>query len=149
MKLVMFAVLASAVAARMVDVDLDDASVSLKERFTAFVARFGKTYETAEARQYAFEAFTINDARVQESNSQPGLTYTLGHNAYSDVKPEDFNVQMYGGYAESLHATREKHYDANLADPARVASAPESIDWTTLGAVTPIKCVFSPALGMS
>jgi hypothetical protein len=135
MKFTLFAALVGVAAAQ---VNLDDANVSIKERFTAFVAQFGKKYETADARLYAFEAFTINDARVQEYNSQ-GLTYTLGHNAYSDMKPEDFNAQFYGGYVESGLATREKNYDYSLSDPARVAAAPASIDWTTLGAVTPIK----------
>jgi C1A family cysteine protease len=134
MKFTLFAALAGVAAAQ---VNLDDASVSIKERFTAFVAQFDKTYETPEARQYAFEAFTINDARVQETNSQ-GLTYTLGHNVYSDIKPDDFNAQYYGGYAESGLATREKNYNHELSKVSK-DSIPASIDWTTLGAVTPIK----------
>jgi C1A family cysteine protease len=134
MKFTLMAALAGVAAAQ---VNLDDASVSIKERFTAFVAQFGKTYETADARQYAFEAFTINDARVQDYNSR-GLTYTLGHNSYSDVKPDDFNKQMYGGLAESFVGKREKNYNNELSKVNK-DSLPASVDWTTAGAVTPIK----------
>jgi C1A family cysteine protease len=135
MQLTLLAALASVAAAKVVD--LDDSSISIKERFSAFVAQFRKTYETTEARQYAFEAFTNNDARVQDYNSQ-GLSYTLGHNVYSDMKPDDFNSQMYGGYAESFHATRQKNYNTKLSTVSK-ESLPASIDWTTLGAVTPVK----------
>jgi C1A family cysteine protease len=131
MKFTLFAALAATAAAQ---VDLDDSSLDIRTRFDAFVDQFSKSYETEEARQYAFEAFAINDQKVQEYNSQD-LTYTLGHNEYSDMKPEDFNDQMLGGYVEKDES--EKNYDYSLADAA--TDAPDSIDWVTKGAVTPIK----------
>jgi len=131
MKFTLFASLAAVAAAH---VDLDDASVAVEQRFAAFMKTFAKDY-SAEDRKAAFEAFKVNDAKVQDYNSR-GLTYTLGHNEFSDMMPQDFLDAYVGGYEA---ADRDYNYDYSLSSPERVAAAPASIDWTTKGAVTPIK----------
>eukprot|EP00750_Incisomonas_marina_P018921 INCI3175.1.p1 GENE.INCI3175.1~~INCI3175.1.p1 ORF type:complete len:474 (+),score=56.04 INCI3175.1:71-1423(+) len=120
----------AAVAAAQVD--LDDHSLPIKARFNAFVEQFGKTY-TAEEAETAFSAFAKNDAKIRDYNSR-GLTYTLGHNEWSDMTEDDFNSQMLGGYVEK--AESEKNYDYSLSQIKVTADAK---DWVTLGAVTPVK----------
>jgi len=130
MKFTLFA--AMAVVARA-SVDLDDQSVDLKTRFEAFKTQFEKTY-TADEEEAAFNAFSLNDQKIQKYNSQD-LTYTLGHNEWSDMTEEEFNSVMLSGY--NPNDDREKDYDYSLLEPTE--APPTSKDWTTLGAVTPIK----------
>ena len=72
-------------------------------------------------------------ARVQ--TNAMNLTYTLGHNEWSDMTESEFNDKMLGGFVRKSDS--EKNIDHTLA--ARAADAPDSKDWVTLGAVTPIK----------
>lgn len=141
MKFTMLAALfatASAESVMTTLVDLDDQSVALETRFSLFTHRFSKTYESDEARAKAFDAFTANDAKIADFNSR-GLTYTLGHNSFSDLTSEEFNKQYIGNGLNNPHKDRVKNYDYSLSDKARVAAAPDAIDWVTKGAVTPIK----------
>lgn len=126
----------AAVATANVVVDLDDASVELKVRFAAFEHQFNKKYTGAD-RAKAFKAFAENDAKVQKYNAQD-LTYTLGHNEYSDLTSEEFNSIYIGGVIQPKLES-EKNFDSSLLDADRIAAAPDSIDWVEKGAVTPIK----------
>jgi C1A family cysteine protease len=134
MKIFAFASLTAVATAQQVD--LDDASMDIATRFDAFVEQFNKVYETDKDRDTAFAAFQENDDKVQKYNSQD-LTFTLGHNTFSDITSENFNKQMLGGYAESFHAKREKNFNTQLSDMSD--PLPDAVDWTTKGAVTPIK----------
>jgi len=134
MKLVLLSSFAALAAA---NVDLDDATIDISTRFTAFVDKFGKTY-TGDERKSAFAAFSENDAKVQDYNSR-GLSYTLGHNEFSDMTSEEFNSIYIGSFNNNPNLQRERNYDMSLADPERIAAAPESIDWTTKDAVTGVK----------
>ena len=127
----------AAMAAAHVDVDLNDASIDLDTRFQAFAHMFGKQYADEE-RDAAYAAFVENDAKVQDINSQ-NLTYTLGHNEFSDMTADDFNAVYIGSYLDNPALNREKNYDMTLADEETIAATPASIDWVTKGAVTPIK----------
>eukprot|EP00591_Stephanopyxis_turris_P018734 CAMPEP_0195541294 /NCGR_PEP_ID=MMETSP0794_2-20130614/50997_1 /TAXON_ID=515487 /ORGANISM="Stephanopyxis turris, Strain CCMP 815" /LENGTH=508 /DNA_ID=CAMNT_0040675389 /DNA_START=81 /DNA_END=1607 /DNA_ORIENTATION=+ len=131
MKFTLFAAMAAVATAQ---IDLDDSSVDIRTRFRVFAKTFGKEY-TEDEKRSAFAAFAENDAKIQDYNSR-GLTYTLGHNEWSDMTADDFNAQMLGGYEDT---ERERDYDYTLSDPARVAAADDSKDWVALGAVTPVK----------
>jgi hypothetical protein len=129
MKFTLFASMAAVAAAQ---IDLDDHSLPIKVRFNAFVEQFGKTYTTEEA-EAAFSAFAKNDAKIRDYNSR-GLTYTLGHNEWSDMTEDDFNSQMLGGYVEKPES--EKNYDYSLSE---IKVTADSKDWVALGAVMPVK----------
>ena len=137
MKIALFASMAAVTAAQTHPVDLDDATVDLQTRFGAFVRTFHKQYSTDERAQ-AFATFAENDAKIQEHNGQ-GLSYTLGHNQYSDMTADEFNTVYIGSYLENPALYREKNYDLSLADEDAIAAAPDAIDWVTKGAVTPVK----------
>jgi C1A family cysteine protease len=132
MKFTIFASLAAVAAAQ---VDLDDMSIDMKTRFAAFKTQFGKTY-TADEEAHAMRAFAMNDKKIATYNGL-NLTYTLGHNEWSDMTQDEFNSKMLGGYVAKDES--EKNYDLTLSDPARVAAAGDAKDWVALGAVTPIK----------
>jgi len=124
-------IIASALAAvASAQVDLDDSSVDIQERWEAFKTQFEKTY-TVDEEESAFSAFRENDAKIQRFNAGDE-TYTLGHNEFSDMTSAEFNSVMLTGYVEDK--TREKDYEVlSTKDIA------DSKDWVALGAVTPVK----------
>jgi C1A family cysteine protease len=82
---------------------------------------------------HMLQNFANNDDLIETTNAQ-NLSYTLGHNAYSHMSNEEFNAYFRLGLSQG---EREKGDFVHHA-PAESA-APASIDWVTLGAVTPVK----------
>lgn len=127
MKFILAAALAAVASAQ---VDLDDSSVDIQERWEAFKTQFEKTY-TVDEEESAFSAFQQNDAKIQRFNAGDE-TYTLGHNEFSDMTSDEFNSVMLTGYVEDK--TREKDYEV-----LSTKNLDDAKDWVTLGAVTPVK----------
>jgi len=96
---------------------------------------FGKDYATAALEQNAFAAYVENDEIIEEHNAK-GLSYTLGHNAFSDMTWDEFKSAYVSGMDSNPNFRREKNYDLELE--ATVVTA-DALDWVTKGAVTPIK----------
>merc|ERR1719379_1612012 len=81
------------------------------------------------------EAFGANHKFIMKHNTE-GHSYTVGHNAYSDMTPEDFVKTYVAGVKSNPHLRRAKNYNYDLTKEADI---PDSIDWVQKGAVTPIK----------
>jgi hypothetical protein len=113
-------------------VALDDVAVSPNERFALFRGMFGKTYANAERQQHAFHNFLVNDKKIVQHNAL-NLSYTMGHNLFSDLSAAEFRSLRHGCAVAS--PPRAKRYDDTL-DTREVA---DSLDWTDKGAVTPVK----------
>merc|ERR1711988_782708 len=96
--------------------------------------QFGKVYESQEAEDKAFEAFKYNDAVIEESNAQD-LSYTLGHNEYTDMMWEDFAEYMGIGLLTE-RAEGVEPVETHVYNGEKYA---DSVDWTTKNAVTPVK----------
>eukprot|EP00937_MAST-01D_sp_MAST-1D-sp2_P007053 g7053.t1 len=111
-----------------------DAMPAGEDKFAAYKALFGKAYETAEAEAAALAAFLANDAIIAEHNGKQ-LSYWLGHNEFSDLTWDAFRTRYVGKLGENPHDARDKNYDYTLA--ARATA--DAVDWTTKGAVTPVK----------
>jgi hypothetical protein len=118
------------IAAVVVAINLDDPSLSVDSRWGAYKAFFGKTYAGA-FEESAFAAFNSNDQTIQEHNGR-GLSWTLGHNAFSDMTWEQFSS---GHLGFNLETNRTKHYA--LLEPN--ATYADAVDWVAKGAVSPVK----------
>lgn len=116
-------------------VDLNDYTLSYKTRFEQYKKDMAKIYKTPTEESAAFDAWKTNDDIIRESNSNTSLTFKLGHNAYSDMTNKDFKAML--GFHPNPHASRPRNVDYTLGQ--RVKDTPDSIDWSELGAVTPIK----------
>lgn len=88
--------------------------------------------------------------RIQQHNSQvPPPTFTLGHNAYSDMTESEFAEYFkLGKFSDAVQIEtfqeRLSAQDEATAAEARRAlreqvSLPDYVDWRASGAVTPIK----------
>lgn len=102
--------------------------------FEQFVTEFEKVY-SAEERALRKEVFAQNMAFIEARNAEDH-PYKLGVTAFADLTPEEFSDYL--GYRHSAKDTLAAPVlGTHVADPD--ASVPDSVDWRTKGAVTPVK----------
>jgi cathepsin L len=104
-----------------------DAALYASE-FAAFKANFDKVYQSAEHEAERFGVFVNNFNFIR---NHKGDGYTVGVNQFADLTHEEFK-SFYLGYKPSGRAKTFFATEQNV-------TVPDDIDWTTKGAVTPIK----------
>jgi C1A family cysteine protease len=82
----------------------------------------------------AFKKWIANDAKIDDHNGKK-LSYTLGHNFYSDLTAEEFFSTRLGFNSNATMATG----GTRTRVARRTQSVPSSVDWVTDGAVTSVK----------
>ena len=87
-----------------------------------------------EALRYAI--FQANSARVDAHNAK-GLSYTMAINEFGDLTPAEFAVARIGGYRP--RKLRRPAVGVIPAGAVNNVALPDAVDWTTKGAVTPVK----------
>lgn len=109
----------------------------LINQFNAWKAEHGKSYATADLEAKALAAFSENQGIIEAHNAR-GLSYTLGHNAYSDLTWDEFSTTVMSELFLNKvpKNVRRVHLTGKNGNPAAV---PDSVDWVKQGAVTPIK----------
>ena len=101
--------------------------------FDAWKTEHGKEYSSAYAETKAFRAFAHNEEKIAAHNAL-GLSYTLGHNEYSDLTADEFFAGRLGFNATAAHRPAG---NLHVTPPDFVA--PDAVDWVAKGAVTPVK----------
>jgi len=100
--------------------------------FAVWAATYGKVYNGDEAatREAVYNA---NVAKMQEHNSQ-NSSWTMDVNQYSDLSPAEFQEQFLG------YSPQKSNLDTYLGQHQwEGEQLPDSVDWTTAGAVSPVK----------
>jgi cathepsin L len=95
-----------------------------------------KTYTSALEAMGRFEIFKKNHEMIEAHNARYEAgeeTYSMGHNQFSDLTQEEFAARQQ--MCEKEIANKARHPSKAL----RGLEAPDSIDWTQKGAVTPVK----------
>jgi len=106
----------------------------LADEFEQFIAKWSKVY-TEEEKVARFEIFKINRAFVMAENSK-GHKYTLAVNEFADMTADEFGATHMGLkkpekiWGDFPYLGQHKYSGATL---------PTSVDWSSKGAVTPIK----------
>ena len=95
-----------------------------------------KEYASAFAEAKAFRAFAFNQEKIEKHNSQEGVSFTLGHNAYSDLTADEFFAPRLGYNTTIPKAASSTPHYYTAQD---LAAAPATVDWVAAGAVTPVK----------
>ena len=108
------------------------ALVALTPSFDDWAAQNGRTYSPAEV-SHRREIYSQNLVKITAHN-QGNSTWTMGVNKFADLTTAEFAALYTGGFRAAAVAA-PKH--ANLRVP--VGANPASVDWTTKGAVTPVK----------
>ena len=133
-----FALLAIMIGFGTASINVDDGSIAEKIRFEAWMQVHKKTFETPTVMKKAYYGWLSNDKIIQQHNAGDS-SYTLGHNEYSHLTNKEFAAKFTMNMPKPMMRKNNKNVDYSLSAPERVAAAPDAIDWTQKGAVTPIK----------
>jgi len=134
MKVIAIALCLAAATALEVQYHTLDAKMDVEQKFGLWKAQFGKEFATIEAEAKALKNFIVNDLIILEHNAKD-TSYKLGHNEFSAMSWEEFKQFMHlAEYSTNPFANKTRN-EVTLD----ASAAPASIDWTTKGAVTPVK----------
>lgn len=108
--------------------------------FVDWCRQFNRNYRSTAEKTHRCRVLIDNLNDINQR--QPQLTYTVGLNAYSDETRADFLTHRAGfkGRASLYPPAPPNHTSAcpSLEDWAAL-ELPESVDWRTVGRVTPVK----------
>lgn len=143
-------------------------NASLVERFEKWVSEFKQEFTGNEHHDMVMSKWIENDKYIEEINAK-NLTYKLGHNQFSGMNSEDFskylgysnlfaergiNINKFKNKLEKtecLYGCVKHHKDAGTlktiecvtncfdSESYDTVALPDSVDWVTAGAVTPVK----------
>ena len=105
---------------------------SAQPSFNEWAEQYGKVYEPTE-RDYRMTIFDQNIAKINEHNSK-NFSWRMGVNQFADLTADEFKALYTGGIRLSKKSLRR-----GGDGPFNVSANPPSVDWTTKGAVTPVK----------
>lgn len=106
-----------------------------KLAFDEFVNKYHKDYATVEERATRFAAFKDNYDKIVAHRSG-GHSYEVGLSPFADLTPDEFNQ----GYTSQFLAVPPPNETLMALEPRLNSTLlPESVDWRSSGAVTPVK----------
>mmetsp|Transcript_44963 Transcript_44963/g.95864 ORF Transcript_44963/g.95864 Transcript_44963/m.95864 type:complete len:468 (-) Transcript_44963:80-1483(-) len=111
--------------------------IDLWPQFEKYIKDFDKVYASAEEKEARFQAFSENYNYILEENAK-GHSYELGLNHFTDMSTDEFGMTHFGMQkpsADKLWGSLPYLGQHKVGN----ASLPASMDWTTKGAVTPVK----------
>lgn len=104
--------------------------------FKDFMKKYDRHYSSEFEKGKRFQIFRENIDKIYASNSQK-KSYTLGITAHTDRTFEEWRSEHVGGFKASEMLTASR--DNVLFTAPQDFKEPDSIDWTTKGAVTSVK----------
>jgi cathepsin L len=113
------------------------ATSALAMDFDAFVAKFGKKYDSKEY-ELRKTIFSMNKLKIDTHNNKKHATYKLGFTKFADMTTAEFDA--FRGY-KKVPATGHSTFKA-LHGAADAATAPDSVDWRTVSnpaVLSPVK----------
>ena len=109
------------------------AAVSAQNEFADWMRFNDKSYKTMYEQKYRSKVFAENLRRIEEHNRQEH-SWKMGANKFADMTATEFRAKyITGGYKPRAH----KHADSFFQPMS--FNLPASVDWSTKGAVTPVK----------
>ena len=92
--LILFAALGSLVSA--VDVSQTETTTfdDLDYEYSAHMTKYGLSYNSVSEYEMRREIFARNDATIREHNAKEGVTFTMGHNKFSDWTSEEWKNML-------------------------------------------------------
>lgn len=105
--------------------------------FTEFKQQYNKKYTSPEEEIKRTQIFYDNKKFIEQENSK-GYTHQLAINQFADMTPSEFfnNRNLLSHYSKII---QEHKYYIRDNYTLYLSSIPDSIDWVSKGAVTPVK----------
>lgn len=103
--------------------------------FEDWVKEFRVVFQSAEHRVHMLENWVDNHIFIEKSNSL-NRSFQLGHNQFSGLNQTEYVQWVRGGLGNVINVLG---VNPVISAPSEYQSLPASIDWTTKGAVTPVK----------
>lgn len=100
--------------------------------FKAWRAQFGVHVRTLDEYVLRLASFTANHKRIAAHNTALGLTWRMGHNAFSHMTPAEFKATV-------LLRPLPWRKNRNRTVSSSSSALPPLVDWVSAGAVTPVK----------
>ena len=98
-KTIALALTAATVSARQLTligtIDIDDHKIESRTRFESWMKVFNKEYSNSEV-DAKYSTWKANDRFIASNNANTELTYTVGHNEFSDMSWEEFATILHG-----------------------------------------------------
>jgi len=104
------------------------------DSFDHWCTKFSKTYDSPTERTFRVGVYYTNIQYIYATNAKQS-SFTLAVNQFADLTQAEF-VEMYTGLSTPKITTTTTTATTTIR---KAQNIPASIDWTTLGAVTPIK----------
>lgn len=109
----------------------------VRKAFEDFMAKYKKSYVSAEEQEIRFDIFANNLKQIEKHNKE-GHSYQLGVTEFADKKQDEFALDHIGCMTNSEnqwsslpYLGREKFHESTVL--------PKSVDWVSKGAVTDVK----------
>jgi len=103
--------------------------------FISFIAENGKSYGTREEYEFRLAQFSKKVEFVQQHNALNADDHFVGINHMADWTDHEYKKLLgFKHHNKKAHKKHHKHVES-----VNVSDIPASVDWRTLGAVTPVK----------
>jgi len=104
-------------------------------KFFAWLQKNNVQPLSGEVFVHYLENFIENDRFIETHNALENTTFTVGHNKFSHMNSAEWKEFVQSGLSRPIAPASPLVHQA----PADVSALPASVDWTTKGAVTPVK----------
>jgi C1A family cysteine protease len=104
--------------------------------FTEWADMYGKTYQPTEM-DYRMTVYTANVAKIDAHNAA-NYSWTMAVNKFADLTEDEFAARYIGGL-KTRRGTSLRGGRSSTPFVWNATANPASVDWTTKGAVTPVK----------
>lgn len=105
--------------------------------FERWAVQYGKVYDSEAAKQQALKSYMTNDELINRLNQEEEDDAEYGHNEFSDLSPKDFWNRV--GIFPLTPAQGHVGGIPAVISEESIRTTPESFDWRTKGAITPVK----------
>ena len=80
----------------------------------------------------------LSDQVKVDAENAKGHSYTLGHNAFSDLTAAEF-AAAFTGWQDKARYLDHRGKNVRVLDHGALKPLPDAVDWVAQGAVTPVK----------